>query len=73
MLVLWQEVPLSLTDFNALGAGAWPRCCCSLSSRWQDEARLSDLEPKFAGQDCGHRSADIKSNFQLAKMRSSYQ
>ena len=43
------------------------------SLRWPDHVRLSDLEPKFTCQACGHRGADIRPNFQLAKMGTSYQ
>jgi hypothetical protein len=28
--------------------------------RWSDDVRLSDLEPKFTCQICGHRGADVR-------------
>ncbi len=31
--------------------------------RWPDDVRLSDLEPKFACQVCGHKGADVRPNF----------
>jgi hypothetical protein len=30
------------------------------ASRWGDDVRLSDLEPRFTCQVCGHRGADIR-------------
>jgi hypothetical protein len=38
------------------------------SDRWPDEIRLSDLEPKFTGQACGHRGADVRPLFEPARM-----
>lgn len=35
---------------------------------WSDDVRLSDLEPKFTCQICGHRGADIRPLFERAKM-----
>ena len=29
------------------------------ASRWSDDVRLSDLEPRFTCQVCGHRGADV--------------
>jgi hypothetical protein len=31
--------------------------------RWADDARLSDLEPRFFCRVCGQRGADIRPNF----------
>jgi hypothetical protein len=36
--------------------------------RWGDDVRLSDLEPKFTSQVCGHRGADIRALFEHASM-----
>ena len=33
------------------------------ASRWGDDVRLSDLEPKFTCKVCGHRGADIRPFF----------
>jgi hypothetical protein len=33
------------------------------ANRWQDHVRLSDLEPLFVCQVCGHRSADVRPLF----------
>ena len=33
------------------------------SERWPDHVRLSDLEPMFVCQFCGHRGADVRSLF----------
>jgi len=42
------------------------------ADRWPDDVRLSDLEPKFTCQACGHRGADVRPNFQPAKMGTNY-
>jgi hypothetical protein len=34
---------------------------------WPDHVRLSDLEPKFICQACGHRGADVRPLFADAK------
>jgi hypothetical protein len=34
------------------------------AARWPDHVRLSDLEPKFTCQACGHHGADIRPLFQ---------
>jgi hypothetical protein len=47
------------------------RCAHSIvidSDRWPDHVRLSDLEPKFICQACGHRGADIRPMFEPARM-----
>jgi hypothetical protein len=31
--------------------------------RWPDDVRLSDIEPRFICQACGHRGADVRPNF----------
>lgn len=36
--------------------------------RWSDDVRLSDLEPKFTCQVCGHRGADVRPMFEPARM-----
>jgi hypothetical protein len=33
------------------------------AGRWPDHVRLSDLEPKFTCQACGHRGADVRPVF----------
>jgi hypothetical protein len=33
------------------------------ADRWPDDVRLSDIEPRFTCQACGHRGADIRPNF----------
>jgi hypothetical protein len=38
------------------------------SDRWPDNVRLSDLEPKFTCQACGHRGADVRPLFEPARM-----
>ena len=38
------------------------------ASRWGDDVLLSDLEPRFACQVCGHRGADIRLLFEHARM-----
>jgi hypothetical protein len=39
------------------------------SARWPDHVRLSDIEPKFACQACGHRGADIRPLIRQAGLR----
>jgi hypothetical protein len=36
--------------------------------RWADHVRLSDLEPLFVCQVCGHRGADVRPLFEPARM-----
>jgi hypothetical protein len=35
--------------------------------RWPDEARLSDLEPRFICSACGKRGADVRPDFNWNK------
>jgi hypothetical protein len=35
----------------------------ALADRWQDDVRLSDIEPRFVCQACGKRGADVRPNF----------
>jgi hypothetical protein len=47
------------------------RCAHSVivnADRWPDRVRLSDLEPKFTCQACGHRGADVRPLFEQARM-----
>lgn len=42
------------------------RCLHSVAisaDQWPDVARLADLEPHFVCQECGHRGADIRPDF----------
>jgi hypothetical protein len=34
------------------------------ATRWADDIRLSDLEPKFTCRACGHRGADVRPLFE---------
>jgi len=36
------------------------------ADRWQDDVRLSELEPLFVCQACGHRGADVRPCFEDA-------
>jgi hypothetical protein len=52
------------------------RCSHSVTidvAPWPDTVRLSDLEPRFACWACGKRGADVRPNFQPAKMGTNYQ
>ena len=40
------------------------------ASGWGNDVRLSDLEPKFTCQVCGHRGADVRPLFERANMGS---
>jgi hypothetical protein len=45
------------------------RCGHSLAisgDRWPDDARLSDVEPRFIRAACGHRGADVRPASSLA-------
>jgi hypothetical protein len=47
------------------------RCAHSLvidAAPWPDHVRLSDLEPKFTCQVCGHRGADVRPMFEPVQM-----
>jgi hypothetical protein len=49
------------------------RCAHSViinADRWLDHIRLSDLEPQFVCQACGHRGADVRPDFSAAKKSS---
>jgi len=51
------------------------RCSHSVTidaSRWPDDVRLSDLEPRFICQACGHRGADVRPLFAADKPSSGY-
>lgn len=37
------------------------------AARWPDDVRLSDLEPRFVCQACGHRGADVRPLFEPAR------
>lgn len=39
------------------------------SDPWPDDARLSDIEPRFTCQACGMRGADVRPNFHWEKPR----
>ena len=44
------------------------RCSHSIAisgDHWPDDARLSDIEPRFICGTCGHRGADVRPDFQL--------
>jgi hypothetical protein len=52
------------------------RCSHSIAidaDRWPDDVRLSDLEARVACKACGKRGADVRPNFQPAKMGTNYQ
>jgi hypothetical protein len=38
------------------------------AGQWADSVRLSDLEPKFTCQACGHHGADVRPMFEPARM-----
>jgi hypothetical protein len=42
------------------------------ADRWPDHVRLSDLEPKFTCQACGHRGADVRPLFAVERPSSGY-
>jgi hypothetical protein len=39
------------------------------ASCWDDDVRLSDLEPKFTCRTCGHRCADVRPLFDHERRR----
>jgi hypothetical protein len=51
------------------------RCSHSIAisaDQWPDDVRLSDLEPKFTCQACGHRGADVRPLFAVDRPSSGY-
>jgi hypothetical protein len=40
------------------------------ADRWPDDARLSDIEPRFICRACGKRGADVRPHFSPARMGS---
>ena len=42
------------------------------ADQWPDDVRLSDLEPRFTCQACGHRGADVRPLFAVDKPASGY-
>ena len=47
------------------------RCSHSITmgaDRWRDDVRLSDIEPQFICKACGKRGADVRPNFEPARM-----
>jgi hypothetical protein len=47
------------------------QCSHSLAlsaDRWADDARLSDIEPRFVCAACGKRGADIRPDFNRGKL-----
>jgi hypothetical protein len=41
---------------------------CTSADQWSDDVRPSDIEPRFVCKACGKRGADIRPNFEPAKM-----
>jgi hypothetical protein len=39
---------------------------------WSDDVRLSDLEPRFTCQACGHRGGDVRPLFAVDEPASGY-
>jgi hypothetical protein len=47
------------------------RCSQSIAmsvDQWDDDVRLSDLEPRFVCKACGKRGADVRPHFEQARM-----
>jgi hypothetical protein len=63
-----KEVTLGSMRSQGVG-GLLVRCVACAHSvpitadQWPDDARLSDLEPLFVCQACGHRGADVRPDF----------
>ena len=38
------------------------------ANRWPDDVKLSDIEPRFVCKACGKPGADVRPNFEPAKM-----
>jgi len=38
------------------------------ADRWDDDVRLSDIEPRFVCKACGKRGADVRPHFGPARM-----
>jgi hypothetical protein len=76
-------VPSEIT-FGEMRSGGGPtgilvycadyRCSHSIemsADQWDDDVRLSDLEPRFVCQACGKRGADVVPHFSPAGMGTS--
>jgi hypothetical protein len=44
------------------------RCVALSADCWPDEVMLSDVEPRFVCKACGMRGADVRPNFEHARM-----
>jgi hypothetical protein len=38
------------------------------AGRWPDDMRLSDIEPRFSCQICGHQGAEVRLSYAPARM-----
>jgi hypothetical protein len=77
MPALTRQQKITLGEMRASGVRALLIYCsdyhCSHSittsaDRWPNHVRLSDLEPLFVCQACGHRGADVRPLFGPARM-----
>jgi hypothetical protein len=72
--------PVKIT-FGEMRAGGGPtdipvycadyRCSHSIAmsaDQWDDDVRLSDIEPRFVCKACGKRGAEIRPHFAAARM-----
>jgi hypothetical protein len=51
------------------------RCSHSVAvsaDRWPDHVRLSDLEPRFTCEACGHRGGDVRPMFEPARIGTAF-
>jgi hypothetical protein len=72
--VMQREQKITLGEMRSSGGPTRLIVYCGAHSvvidadRWSDGVRLSDLEPKFTCQVCGHRGSDIRPLFEQARM-----
>jgi hypothetical protein len=73
-----REEKITLGEMRASGPQRLLVCCgdykCAhsvtiSSGRWPDHVRLSDLEPLFVCQFCGHRGDDVRPLFEPAQFQ----
>ena len=79
MPTVTREQKITFADMRDMGVrGVLIYCCdykCSHSiaisaDQWPDDLRLCDIEPLFVCKACGKRGADVRPDFEDAKVRS---
>lgn len=70
-----RPVKIAFSEMRAMGVrGVLIYCHCGHhvaldADRWDDELRLSDLEPRFVCQGCGGRGAEVRPDFERGELQ----